>query len=155
MDEQHGASDTGFTLEPPPPPPAQPTGEPVPPPPPSGQQPYTIPVAPPPPPSGQQPYAIPVASPTATPVTYAQSPQALGPPGIGVAGFVCVIVGLIIPFVGIVGLVLSWVGLSQAKREGRPQGLARAGVIVGIVAMILGIIILIAVIAGAAVGGGS
>jgi cytokinesis protein len=49
------------------------------------------------------------ASAPVTPVspTCAPPPQPLGAPGIAIAGFVCVLVGLFIPFVGIVGLVLS------------------------------------------------
>lgn len=73
-------------------------------------------------------------------------PQPQGAPGIGVAGFVCVLVGLFIPLVGIVGLVLSIIGYRQAKREDRPSGLAFAGMIVGIIATAIGLILLAAAI---------
>jgi hypothetical protein len=65
-----------------------------------------------------------------------------GAPGIGVAGFICVLVGLLIPLAGIIGLVLSIVGYRQAKREDRPGALALAGMIIGIVATVSGFILM-------------
>jgi multisubunit Na+/H+ antiporter MnhB subunit len=58
---------------------------------------------------------------------FVQQPAA-GTPGIGIAGFVLSILGF-----SIIGLVLSWVGYAQAKREGRPSGLCLAGIIIGAV----------------------
>ena len=116
--------------------------------PPLAPAPTETPVAPPPPPAGYAP--APQYAPTQS--YYAAPPAPLGAPGIGVAGFVCVIVGLFVPIVGIVGLILSIIGYSQAKRENRPQGLALAGMIIGIVATVLGIIILIAIVASGAGG---
>jgi hypothetical protein len=55
---------------------------------------------------------------------------------VGIAGFVLAIAGLCVPFVGIVGLVLSVVGYRQAKREGLRRGLSLAGVVVGAVATV-------------------
>ena len=78
---------------------------------------------------------------------YAPQPAQLGPPGVGIAGFVMVLVGLFVPLVGLVGFILSWVGYAQAKREGRPQGLALAGTIIGAVATILGVLFIILIIA--------
>ena len=66
----------------------------------------------------------------------------LGPPGIGIAGFVCALFGVFVPFAGIVGLILSVVGYTQAKRESRPYGLALAGLIIGIIGTILTIFVL-------------
>ena len=79
----------------------------------------------------------------ASPPSYASvasKPQ--GAPGIGVAGFICVLVGFLVPLVGIVGLVLSILGYQQAKRENRPRGLALAGIIIGVVATIVSLILL-------------
>jgi hypothetical protein len=70
----------------------------------------------------------------------------LGAPGIGIAGFVLVLVGLFVPLVGILGFILSWVGYAQAKREDRPSGLALAGTILGAVAILIGILILVFVL---------
>jgi len=58
-----------------------------------------------------------------------------------------VLVGLFVPLVGLVGFILSWVGYAQAKREGRPQGLALAGTIIGAVATILGVLFIILILA--------
>jgi len=58
-----------------------------------------------------------------------------------------VLVGLFVPPVGLVGFILSWVGYAQAKHEGRPQGLALAGTIIGAVATILGVLFLILILA--------
>lgn len=64
----------------------------------------------------------------------------LGASGIGVAGFVLSLLG-----VSLIGLILSWVGLAQANREGRPTGLCVAGIIIGILGMILGVVVFIAI----------
>ncbi len=72
-----------------------------------------------------------------------QPRAAPGSPGIGVAGFVLVIVGLFVPFVGLLGLILSIVGYRQAKREGLSTGLSIAGTIIGVVATIIGMLILL------------
>ncbi len=75
-------------------------------------------------------------------------PTVLGPPGIGIAGFVCGLFGVIVPFAGIVGLILSIVGYRQARRESRPYGLALAGLIIGIIEAILTIFILTLLVFG-------
>ncbi len=67
-----------------------------------------------------------------------QQRTAPGSPGIGVAGFVLVIVGLFVPLVGLVGLILSIVGYAQAKREGLSTGLSLAGIIIGAIATAVG-----------------
>ena len=79
----------------------------------------------------------------------AQAPVAyVGPPGVGIAGFVCALFGVIVPFAGIVGLILSIVGYRQARRESRPYGLALAGLIIGIIEAILTIFILTLLVFG-------
>lgn len=103
---------------------------------------------PPPPAAGYEPAAQAPQYPPPQAAYYsgasAPAPAPQGAPGIGVAGFVCVLVGLFVPFVGIIGLILSIVGYNKAKRENRPHGLALAGMIIGIVATVLGIILFIA-----------
>lgn len=83
-----------------------------------------------------QPYGPQVAASHYAPIT--------GPPvklrnGLGTAGFVVSLVSVFLPFIfglvgGIVGLTLSCVGLS---RQHLPKGLAIAGVVLGILAIIL------------------
>ncbi len=62
------------------------------------------------------------------------------------AGFVLVLVGLFVPFVGLIGFIMSIVGYRQAKREGLNTGLSLAGTIIGAIATITGIIILVVIL---------
>ena len=57
-----------------------------------------------------------------------------GAPGLGIAGFVLSLLGI-----SLLGLILSWIGLAQAKREGRPTGMCSAGIIISIAWMILSV----------------
>jgi hypothetical protein len=92
---------------------------------------------------GPPPVSGPLQESAQTPAVYK------GPPGVGIAGFVCVLVGLFVPFVGIVGLILSIVGYTQAKRENLPYGLALAGMIIGIIVTVLSIVVLFFLVFGA------
>jgi hypothetical protein len=75
--------------------------------------------------------------------------------GMGVAGFVSGLVGLglswVIPLVGIIlgvlGIALGGVGISQGRRTGGPTGLAVAGVVLGALAVIVAILVVAAVVA--------
>lgn len=62
--------------------------------------------------------------------------------GLAIAGFVVSLCSLLINFGGIVGLVgtiLSAVGLAQVKTKGTGKGLAIAGLIIGIISIVYGI----------------
>ena len=66
--------------------------------------------------------------------------------GLAIAGFVVSIVSLFINFWGIVGLVgtiLSAIGLSQVKKTNSGKGLAIAGLVIGIVSIVYGIYVII------------
>ena len=91
---------------------------------------------------------VPAQVPPATTVIVQQ--PAPGSPGIGVAGFVLVLVGLFVPFLGLIGFIMSIVGYRQAKREGLNTGLSLAGVIIGAIATVIGIIVLLAILAAIA-----
>ena len=72
--------------------------------------------------------------------------------GLGVAGFVLGLLGLIfcwVPGLGItlavLGLILGGVGIATGKKKGAPVGLAIAGLVLGIIALIPAIIIIAAV----------
>ena len=105
----------------------------------------------PPAPQGYQaPAPQPYGAPVAQPYGYAVAPQAPSN-GIGIAGFVCGLVGLVLCWVpwlglllGLVGIALSAVGISQGKKKGASTGLAIAGLVCGIIAIIPQIFVLIA-----------
>jgi hypothetical protein len=73
--------------------------------------------------------------------------------GIGTAGFVCGLLGLIlfwIPIVGLVlgvlGVIMGGAGISAGNKYGARTGLAVAGLVLGIIALIPGLLIFVAVI---------
>ena len=79
-----------------------------------------------------------------------------GQPGIGIAGFVCGLVGLILSltvvcwFIGlplaIIGTVLGALGVRQANEKGASKGLSMAGMICGIIGIVAGVAITVLVI---------
>jgi hypothetical protein len=86
---------------------------------------------------GQQPVIIQAAAPTN---------------GLGVAGFVTGLLGLVlcwVPWLGIllagVGIVLSGIAIPQGKKKGAGNGLAIAGLVCGIIALIPAVIIMVAI----------
>ncbi len=116
------------------------------------------------PPYGQPPYGGPAYGPA--PVSYGPGPYGPGPygpgpygygqpaptNGLGVAGFVCGLLGLIlfwVPIVGIVlgllGIVLGGAGMSSGKNTGAGNGLAVSGLVLGLVSMVPAIIVLAAI----------
>lgn len=71
--------------------------------------------------------------------------------GLGVAGFVTGLVGLLlfwVPGLGIVsgalGLILGGVGISTARKDGSSAGLAIAGLVLGIISIIPAVLVLTA-----------
>lgn len=64
--------------------------------------------------------------------------------GMGVAGLVCAFLA------PLVGLILSIVAMMKSKKAGMSNGLALAGIIVSSINMVVGTIILLALIGGAA-----
>ena len=80
---------------------------------------------------------------------YVQTPAASN--GIGTAGFVTGLLGLLffwVPVIGVIlaliGVVLGGVGISAGKRAGSGTGLAVAGLVLGIVALIPAFVIVAA-----------
>ena len=72
--------------------------------------------------------------------------------GLAVSGFVLSLVGIVLSFLGgflsiislpvsIVGLVLSSIGGKKLKNAGQPHGLATAGLVIGIIAVVLSAIL--------------
>lgn len=127
---------------------APPPGNPYAPPPPGAPPPPPQQWGTPPPQAGGPPQGW---APDAAPAYGYGYPPAAAPPanGLGTAGFVLAIVGLVlcwIPGLGAViaavGVVLSAVGLSRA-RKGRAtnRGLALAGVLVASLALVIGVVV--------------
>ncbi|WP_448625862.1 hypothetical protein [Geodermatophilus sp. URMC 64] len=105
----------------------------------------------------QQPQyqAGPQTTPYGQPPGYAPAgyyaPQA-GTNGLGVAGFVTGLVGLVLfwlPWVGFVlgllGVVLGGVGIAQGRKKGMSTGLAIAGLVCGLIAVIAWLVVVVAV----------
>ncbi|MEV6912487.1 DUF4190 domain-containing protein [Amycolatopsis sp. NPDC051071] len=101
---------------------------------PYGQQPYGQHQQP----SGQfeQPYGL---QPYQPPPVYVQQPYPYAyvrPPdqGMAVASLVCSLIGLVMCFPALLGIIFGHIALSKAKRgEGGGQGMAQAGMIIGYV----------------------
>jgi hypothetical protein len=66
--------------------------------------------------------------------------------GWGVAGFMLVIVGFVLPIVGIVGWIICYRSLMRARRNGVPPGLAWWGVMIGLAVLVINAIIMIALL---------
>ena len=108
----------------PPPPPGGPVG-------PGGFQPQSGFQQPGYPPQGYQPYGQP-------------APQQ-GTSGMAIASLVCSLVGLMCGIPAILGIIFGFIGLSQTKDNARPgRGLAIAGLIIGILVVLLYAVVIIA-----------
>lgn len=98
----------------------------------------TDPPAPPYPPQGYYPPALPQVIVTAN----QQKPTN----GLAVAGFVCSLAALFLPFtifLSFLGLIFGAIGLSKAKSLGAGKGLAIAGIILSIPSLALGVTIIL------------
>ncbi len=105
-------------------------------------------------PYGAQPQPQPYA---AQPPYYAQQAptvyvQNAPTNGLGTAGFVTGLLGLLfcwVPALGIVlallGVIMGGVGISSGKKKGAPTGLAIAGLVLGVIALVPAIIFISAV----------
>jgi hypothetical protein len=98
-------------------------------------------------------YVYPSPPPYNYPTPMGFAPSASSTNGLGVAGFVTGLCGLVlfwVPVLGVilaaVGVVLSAVGLSQLKKTGGPTGLAVAGLALGILGVLafVGLIVMVA-----------
>ena len=81
-----------------------------------------------------------------------------GSNGIGVAGFVTGLLGLLLswfPLAGIIlgalGVILGGVGISQGRKAGVKTGLATAGVVLGALGVIVAIVLIAVVVDSGAV----
>jgi hypothetical protein len=85
------------------------------------------------------------------------SPTAAGPTGqtsgVGIAGFVTGLLGALLSWfplagiiLGILGIVLGGVGVSQGRRAGAKTGLAVAGVVLGVIAVVISVVLVVWVV---------
>ncbi|MEY2848970.1 MAG: hypothetical protein RI885_1635 [Actinomycetota bacterium] len=96
--------------------------------------------------------AQPVPSASPTPGAPAVNPGRT----LGIVGLVLGIVGFFVAFLApIAGLIVSILGLNKSKKAGHKNGLAVAGIIVSIVALIANIIAVVVLVTIAASFGGS
>ena len=79
-----------------------------------------------------------------------------GTNGMAVGGFVTGLLGALLSWIpiagillGIVGVVLSGIGLAKGRREGTPTGLATAGVVLGALAVVIAVVLVVVVVANA------
>ncbi|WP_368497546.1 DUF4190 domain-containing protein [Herbiconiux sp. A18JL235] len=88
------------------------------------------------------------APPVGQPGGYGNQPNSTAGKGLGIAGLIAGIAGFfILPIVApIAGLIMSIIGRNQSRAAGVPNGPAKAGIIVSIISLVLGIIITIVVI---------
>ena len=91
---------------------------------------------PPPPPPGQGGYGYSAPAPTGT-------------NGLAIASLVCSVIGLLCGVGSIVGVILGIVALGQIKKSGQQgRGLAIAGIAVGAVFLVIGVIVGISMVSG-------
>lgn len=134
-----GDDTPGGAVPPVPPPPGGAVPPPPPPPPPGGGYP---PVPPPPPGGGYPP--VPPPPPGVPGAAAGGSTNVLA-----IVGLVCSIIGFCCGLLAIVGIILGFVSLNQLKTSGeKGEGLAKAAIIVGIVALVLAVILWIVSLAG-------
>ena len=74
--------------------------------------------------------------------------------GMGIAGFVTGLIGLLLSWLipiggillGALGIILGGVGVSQGRKAGGRTGLATAGIVLGALAVIVAIVVVAAVV---------
>jgi hypothetical protein len=64
------------------------------------------------------------------------------------AGFVCALFGLGVPLLGVVGLMLSMAARRQAQRLGVAKGLPTAGIVIGVISTVVGLLLLLVALVG-------
>ncbi len=80
---------------------------------------------------GAQPQSRPPSGPRQT------APPSVRNQRLGLIGLVASLAGLIAPFMGLLGLILSLVAYRRAKRYGTARGFAIAGIVVGILSLLI------------------
>jgi hypothetical protein len=83
----------------------------------------------------------------------AAGPAGSGPataphPALAEAGFVCSLFGLGVPLLGVLGLILSIAARRQAQRLGMARGLSTAGIVIGVISSVVGLLLVLVALVG-------
>ena len=84
----------------------------------------------------------------ATPDPAGSRPTTASHPALAEAGFICSLFGLGVPLLGVLGLILSLAARRQAERLGMTNGLSTAGIVLGIISTVVGILLLLVALVG-------
>jgi hypothetical protein len=88
------------------------------------------------------------ASADAMPDTAGPRPTTTSQHALAEAGFVCALFGLGVPLLGVLGLILSISARRQAQRLRLAKGLSTAGIALGVVSTVVGLLLLLVVLVG-------
>ena len=88
------------------------------------------------------------ASEEAMPGPAGSRPASAAHPALGEAGFICSLFGLGVPLLGVLGLILSLAARRQAERLGMAKGLSTAGIVLGIISTVVGLLLLLVALVG-------
>jgi hypothetical protein len=75
-------------------------------------------------------------------------PTTVSQPALAEAGFVCSLFGLGIPLLGVLGVILSIAARRQAQRLGMAKGLSTAGIVIGVIGTVVGLLLLLVALVG-------
>ena len=75
-------------------------------------------------------------------------PTAASHPALAEAGFICSLFGLGVPLLGVLGLILSIAARRQAQRLGMAKGLSTAGIVIGVISTVVGLLLLLVALVG-------
>ena len=84
----------------------------------------------------------------ATPDPAGSRPTTASHTDLAEAGFICSLFGLGVPLLGVLGLILSLAARRQAERLGMTNGLSTAGIVLGIISTVVGILLLLVALVG-------
>ena len=88
------------------------------------------------------------ASDDAMPDPVGSRPTTASRPALAEAGFVCSLFGLGVPLLGVLGLILSIAARRQAQRLGLSKGLPTAGIALGVISTVVGLLLLLVALVG-------
>ena len=75
-------------------------------------------------------------------------PTTASHPALAEAGFICSLFGLGVPLLGVLGLILSLAARRQAQRLGMAKGLPTAGIVLGVISTVVGLLLVLVALAG-------